>query len=156
MAGSPNAIPPFERFYEAHKGEVLAFLRRRAGRDRADDLFQETFLRALRAYERLEHGEHLRAWVLTIAASATVDAARRERPAAELGVEPAGEDLRPAFEELAPLTDGLPPKQRAAVVLRYGYGLGYDEIGDALGSTETAARQAASAGVRRIRQEKET
>jgi DNA-directed RNA polymerase specialized sigma24 family protein len=35
-----SGIPPFERFYECHKGEVLAFLRRRAGRDRADDLFQ--------------------------------------------------------------------------------------------------------------------
>lgn len=149
------AVPPFERFYETHKREVLAFLRRRAGRDRADDLFQETFLRALRAYGRLEHGEHLRAWVLTIAARATVDAARRERPTAELLLEPGGEDPRPAFEELAPLTDGLPPKERAAVVLRYGYALGYDEIGAALGSTEAAARQAASSGVRRIRQEKE-
>ncbi len=147
------AVPPFERFYEANKGEVLLFLRRRAGRDRADDLFQETFLRALRAYDRLEHGEHLRAWALTIAASALIDAARKERPAAELLLDPSGEDPRPAFEELAPLTDGLPPKERAAVVLRYGYALGYDEIGVALGSTEAAARQAASAGVRRLRNE---
>jgi len=141
-----SGIPPFERFYEAHKGEVLALLRRRAGRDRADDLFQETFLRALRAYGRLEHGEHLRAWVLTIATNAVVDAARRDRPTAELSVEPAGEDARPAVEELAPLTDDLPPKERAAVVLRYGYDLG---------SNEQAARQAASAGVRRLRKEKE-
>src|SRR3989440_9570849 len=100
-----SGVPPFERFYESHQGEVLAFLRRRAGRDQADDLFQETFLRALRAYGRLEHGEHLRAWVLTIAANALVDAARREKPTTELAVEPGGEDPRPAFEELAPLTD---------------------------------------------------
>ena len=153
MAGT--GVPPFERFYESHKGEVLAFLRRRAGRDRADDLFQETFLRALRAYGRLEHGDHLRAWVLKIAANSVVDAARRERPTAELTVEPSGEDARPALEELAPLTDGLPPKERAAVVLRYGYDLDYDAIGAALGSNEQAARQAASAGVRRLRQEKE-
>jgi RNA polymerase sigma factor (sigma-70 family) len=149
-------VPPFERFYETYKGEVLAFLRRRAGRDRADDLFQETFLRALRAYARLEHGEHLRAWVLTIAANAVVDAARRERPSLELAVDAAGEDARPPFEELAPLTDGLPPKERAAVVLRYGYDLDYDAIGAALGSNEQAARQAASAGVRRLRKRKET
>jgi RNA polymerase sigma factor (sigma-70 family) len=149
------AVPPFERFYEAHNGEVLAFLRRRAGSDRADDLFQETFLRALRAYGRLEHGEHLRAWVLTIADRAFIDAMRREKPTAELAVEPGGEDPRPAFEELAPLTDGLPPKERAAVVLRYGYALDYDEIGAALGSSEDAARQAASAGVRRLRKEKD-
>jgi RNA polymerase sigma factor (sigma-70 family) len=148
-------IPPFELFYEAHKGEVLALLRRRAGRDRADDLFQETFLRALRAYDRLEHGEHLRAWVLTIATNAVVDSARRDRPTAELSVDPAGEDQRPAVEELAPLTDDLPPKERAAVVLRYGYDLDYDTIGAALGSNEQAARQAASAGVRRLRKEKE-
>jgi RNA polymerase sigma factor (sigma-70 family) len=146
-------LPPFELFYEAHQGEVFAFLRRRAGRDRADDLFQETFLRALRAYGRLEHGEHLRAWVLTIAANAVVDAVRRERPIAELPIEPAAEDTRPAVEELAPLTDDLPPKERAAVVLRYGYDLDYDTIGAALGSNGQAARQAASAGVRRLRKE---
>ncbi len=150
-----TAIPPFEWFYESHSGEVLAFLRRRAGRDRADDLFQETFLRALRAYDRLEHGEHLRAWVLTIAANAVVDAARRERPTAELAIEPVSEDERPAIEELAPLTDDLPPTERTAVVLRYGYDLDYDAIGAALGSNEQAARQAASAGVRRLRKEKE-
>jgi RNA polymerase sigma factor (sigma-70 family) len=150
-----TGIPPFERFYESHSGEVLAFLRRRTGRDRADDLFQETFLRALRAYGRLEHGEHLRAWVLTIATNAIVDAARRDRPATELSVEPAVEDKRPPIEDLAPLTDDLPPKERAAVVLRYGYDLDYDAIGAALGSNEQAARQAASAGVRRLRKEKE-
>lgn len=147
------AVPPFETFYETHKDEVLAFLRRRVGRQRADDLFQDTFLRALRAYNRLEHGEHLRAWVLTIAGRLVIDGARRERPQAELSAEPAIEDGLPAYEELAPMTDGLPPKERAAVVLRYGYGLGYDEIGAALGSTEQAARQAASAGVRRLRKE---
>jgi RNA polymerase sigma factor (sigma-70 family) len=150
-----TGIPPFERFYESHNGEVLAFLRRRAGRDRADDLFQETFLRALRAYGRLDHGEHLRAWVLTIAANAVIDAARRERPTAELALEPAGEDERAAIDELAPLTDSLPPKEKAAVVLRYGYDLDYDTIGAALGSNEQAARQAVSAGVRRLRKEKE-
>jgi DNA-directed RNA polymerase specialized sigma24 family protein len=53
------------------------------------------------------------------------------------------------------LTDDLPPKERAAVVLRYGYDLEYDEIGAALGSNETAARQAASAGVRRLRKEQQ-
>jgi RNA polymerase sigma factor (sigma-70 family) len=147
------AVPPFETFYEAHRDEVLAFLRRRVGRERAEDLFQDTFLRALRAYDRLEHGEHLRAWVLTIAGRLVIDGARRTKPESELEAEPAVEDGRPAYEELAPLTEELPPKQRAAVVLRYGYDLDYDEIGAALGSTEAAARQAASAGVRRLRKE---
>ncbi|MGI8479149.1 MAG: RNA polymerase sigma factor [Gaiellaceae bacterium] len=49
------------------------------------------------------------------------------------------------------MTDGLPPKERAAVVLRYGYDLSYDQIAVALGSSEGVARQAASTGVRRLR-----
>ncbi len=145
-----TAVPPFETFYEAHRSEVLRFLGRRLGHQQAEDAFQETFLRALRAYPRLEHGEYLRAWVLTIASRIVLDDVRKRRPQGELP-ELAVEDELAAFEQLAPLTDGLPPNQRAAVVLRYGYDLGYDEIGDALGSTEAAARQAASAGVRRIR-----
>ena len=144
------AIPPFERFYEEHRVEVLRLLRRRLGADRADDAFQETFLRALRAYGRLEHGEHLRAWVLTIAQNVALDTLRRARPTSEL-VETGVEDSRPAYATLADLTEGLAPKERAAVVLRYGYDLSYDQIASALGSSSDAARQATSSGVRRLR-----
>ena len=145
------SIPPFERFYAEHAAEVLAVLRRRLGRDRADDAFQETFLRALRAYDRLRHGEHLRAWVLTIAARVAIDTHRRAGTPTEELPELPHLDERPAHEELAFLTDTLPAKERAAVVLRYGYDLDYDQIAAALDSTPDAARQAASAGVRRLR-----
>ena len=144
------AIPPFERFYEEHRSDVLRLLRRRLGADRAEDAFQETFLRALRAYGRLDHGEHLRAWVLTIAQNVALDTLRRTRPTSEL-VEAAAADAEPAYADLAELTDGLGPKERAAVVLRYGYDLSYDQIATALGSSPEAARQATSTGVRRIR-----
>jgi RNA polymerase sigma factor (sigma-70 family) len=144
------SIPPFEHFYEQHRAEVLRLLRRRLGADRAEDAFQETFLRALKAYRRLEHAEHLRAWVLTIAQNVALDALRRSKPSAEL-LDTGAEDSRPAYENLAELTDGLPPKERAAVVLRYGYDLSYDQIASALGSSPDAARQAASMGVRRLR-----
>jgi RNA polymerase sigma factor (sigma-70 family) len=143
-------IPPFERFYEEHRDEVLGMLRRKLGATAAEDAFQETFLRALRAYPRLEHGEHLRAWVLTIAGRIAIDTVRRARPTAELP-EIGGEDARPAYEELAEFTDELPPAERAAVMLRYGYDLTYDDIAAALGSSAEAARQAASSGVRRLR-----
>ena len=148
-------IPPFETFYETHRTEVFRYLASRLGGQRAEDAFQETFLRALRAYERLEHADHLRAWILTIASRIAIDDYRRLKPTSELPEDLAHEDVRPAFEELAPLTDGLPPKERAAVVLRYGYDLDYAEIGGALDSTEQAARQAASAGVRRLRKEQQ-
>jgi RNA polymerase sigma factor (sigma-70 family) len=145
------SVPPFERFYEQHRDEVFSFLVRRLGRERAEDAFQETFLRALRGYSSLRHGEHLRAWAFTIASRIVVDEHRKARPEGSMP-ELATEDGRPAFAELEHLADQLPPTERAAVVLRYGYDLDYADIGTALGSNATAARQAASSGIRRLRQ----
>jgi len=150
MESVASRIPPFETFYVEHRDEVLGVLRKSLGGDRAEDAFQETFLRALRAYDRLSHGEHLRAWVLTIARNVALDVHRRTRPTGEMP-ELAHVDGLPAFVELGELTDGLPSTERAAVVLRYGYDLDYDRIAEALGSSPEAARQAASAGVRRLR-----
>jgi RNA polymerase sigma factor (sigma-70 family) len=143
-------VPPFERFYEAWSGEILAFLRRRLGAADAEDAFQETFLRALRGYDRLEHGRELRAWAYTIAARVAVDVHRRRRPTGE-AAEGAAIDARPAYAEIEHLAGGLPPTERAAVVLRYGYDLSYEDIGAALGSNADAARQATSSGIRRLR-----
>jgi RNA polymerase sigma factor (sigma-70 family) len=144
-------VPPFERFYLAYRDEVLGYLRRLLGA-RAEDAWQETFLRALRAYGRLEHGRHLRAWVFTIATNVALDDLRvKQRTVPQADVEPVTELHRDAFRELEHLTDGLPPTERAAVVLRYGYDLPYAQIADALGSSEEAARAAASSGVRRLR-----
>jgi RNA polymerase sigma factor (sigma-70 family) len=147
-------IPPFERFYEEHRDAILGHLSRLLGRAAAEDAFQETFLRALRAYPSLRHGEHLRAWVFTIATRVAFDQRARDGRATsnKLSLEPEGApDSLPAYAELEELTADLPPKERAAVVLRYGYDLDYDAIGAALDSTEDAARQAASSGVRRLR-----
>jgi len=146
-----SPVPPFERFYLEHREAVLAFLRRRLPRDAADDVFQETFLRALRGYDSLDHGEHLRAWVLTIAGRLVIDHARRRRPTVAEVPELPWEDGRPAYAQLEHLAAHLPPTERTAVVLRYGYDLDYDDIAGALGSSAEAARQAASSGVRRLR-----
>lgn len=147
------AIPPFEHVYERHAGEVLGYLTRLLGRQAAEDAWQETFLRALRAYPKLRHGRHLRAWVFTIATHVALDERRRARPVAGGPPELPVADGPPAFAELAPYTAGLPPTERAAVVLRYGYDLDYADIAQALGSSPAAARQAASSGVRRLRRQ---
>jgi len=144
-------IPPFERFYEEQSTPVLGYLRRLLG-DRAEDAWQETFLRALRAYPTLRHGRHLKAWVFTIATRVALDERRRPTPA-HVQVDVPVEDGRPAYAELEHLAGELPPTERAAVVLRYGYDLDYGDIGEALGSSADAARQAASSGVRRLRRE---
>jgi RNA polymerase sigma factor (sigma-70 family) len=147
-----DQIPPFERFYLSHRDEVLGYLRRLLGQ-RAEDAWQETFVRALRAYGRLDHGRHLRAWVFTIATNVAMDELRAAQKETRTPIvdEPAAELRQDAFKELEHLTGGLPPTERAAVVLRYGYDLPYVQIAGALGSSEEAARAAASSGVRRLR-----
>jgi RNA polymerase sigma factor (sigma-70 family) len=144
-------VPPFERFYEEQRGPVLAQLRGMLGRDDADDAFQETFLRALRAYPTLEHGRYLRAWALQIARNVAIDTLRRTRTASADVPDLESVDEPLPYEELRRLTAELPQKERAAVYLRYGYDLTYEEIGSALGQSPEAARQAASSGVRRLR-----
>jgi RNA polymerase sigma factor (sigma-70 family) len=145
------AAPPFERLYEAHRDEILAYLRRIAAPGEAEDAFQETFLRALRAYDRLRSTDSLRAWLFTIATRVAIDEHRRRSARPLAGLEPSAEQARPAYAEIEHLTDDLPPTERAAVVLRFAYDLPYAVIGVALGTSEEAARQAASSGVRRIR-----
>jgi RNA polymerase sigma factor (sigma-70 family) len=144
-------IPPFERFYEEHRNAVFRHLVRLLGRQRAEDAFQETFLRALRGYPSLEHGRHLKAWIFTIATRVAVDEGRKRRREPALTEELGIDGERPAYAQLEHLADELPEKERAAVVLRYGYDLPYDQIAEALDSSEEAARQAASSGVRRLR-----
>ena len=87
----------------------------------------------------------------------TLLVATTERGLCRIAYDPELESLdgRPAFAQLEHLADELPPTERAAVVLRYGYDLDYAEIGAALDSSATAARQAASAGIRRLRRKEQ-
>ena len=78
-------LPPFEGLYEQHAGELYGYLTRLLGRQAAEDAWQETFLRALRAYPTLRHGRHLRAWLFTIATRIAKSHARRCRPCRSVG-----------------------------------------------------------------------
>ena len=95
------AIPPFERFYEERKDEIFGYLSRLLGREAAEDAFQETFLRALRAYGKLEHGRHLRAWAFTIATRVAVDERRRAVPVLEPREVPVADERPEAARQAA-------------------------------------------------------
>jgi RNA polymerase sigma factor (sigma-70 family) len=154
------ALPPFQAFLDEHRTEVYRVLVAAVGPSDADDCFQETFISALGAYDRLREGANLRAWVLTIAHRKAIDhhRARTRRPvpmaeAPEPPPEPAGES-RPGLDgRVWALVRELPPKQRAAVVHRYVTDLSYADIGAVIGSSEEAARRSAHEGLRRLRRE---
>lgn len=147
-------LPPFWSLVEAHGDELLRHARRLAGDAEAEDVLQEALLRALRAYPRLRHGDHLRAWLYRVTTTTAYDSFRargREWVTDEVpspAVEP--EHYDGAFEALiAP----LPEPARAALRLRFVDDLDYDGVAAALGCSSVAARQRVSTAVRSLRKQ---
>ncbi len=148
---------PFQRFFEQHREPVWRYLVAAVGPLHADDAFQETFLAALRAYDRRCAGTSASAWVMTSAHNKAMDhhraAARRAVPVAELP-EVAQHDHGPASDAGAwARVRTLPPKQRAALTLRYAADLTHAEVARALGCSEEAARRSAHEGLKTLRLE---
>ncbi|MGH2950232.1 MAG: RNA polymerase sigma factor [Solirubrobacteraceae bacterium] len=150
---SAVALPPFWSLVEAHGDELLAHARRLAGDQQAEDVVHDALLRALRAYPRLRHADHLRAWLYRVTTTTAIDhhrARRRELPTEE--VPPVA--IHDSYDEgtfealIAPLPDGA----RAALHLRFVEDLDYDGIADRLGISAPAARQRVSTAVRTLRE----
>lgn len=163
MTKTAVRLPPFQRFLDAHRDDVLRFLVASVGRHDADDAFQETFLSALRAYPRLRADSNLRGWVLTIAHRKAIDVhrarGRNPVPVAEIH----GGARRTQAPPPVPSDRGdgehwdrvraLPARQREVLTLRYAADLSHAEIATALGCTEEAARRAAADGLKNLRKE---
>ncbi len=142
----------------------MAVLRGAVGREGAEDCFQETFLSALRSYPKLRDTENLRGWLITIAHRKAIDhhraTGRRPMPVADVGEVPAATNSTAHEPPLPAGGDGvwtavgaLPPKQRAAVALRYACDLPHAEIAAALGCSPEAARRSLHEGIKRLRKE---
>jgi RNA polymerase sigma factor (sigma-70 family) len=147
-------LPPFQAFIDEHARPVLSFLRAAVGPVEADDCFQETFLSALRAYNRLD-GANPRAWVMTIARRKAIDhyraRARRPEPRAELPERAGDGGMDVADGGLWRKVAALPPKQRHAVALRFAADLPYRDVGVVLDCSEEAARRSVHEGLKRLR-----
>jgi RNA polymerase sigma factor (sigma-70 family) len=148
--------PPFQRFLDTHRDDVWRYLVAAVGRHDADDCFQETFISAMRAYPRLRPESDLRAWVLTIAHRKALDHHRaRGRRAVPTDPLPdvAVHDSHEGDAGVWARVHALPPKQRAAVLLRFAGDLSHRQVAEAMGCSEEAARRSAHEGLRRLREE---
>jgi RNA polymerase sigma factor (sigma-70 family) len=149
-------LPPFQTLIDEHATEVMAVLRGAVGRQGAEDAFQETFLAALRAYPNLREASNLRGWLVTIAHHKAIDH-HRARGRAPVPVESVREeavfDPDPTDGEVWKAVGALPPKQRAAITLRFAGDLPHEEIATALGCSPEAARRSLHEGLKRLRKE---
>jgi RNA polymerase sigma-70 factor, ECF subfamily len=148
----PGVPQDFDRLYEETYprlfGTLVTLLRDRAA---AEDCVQEAYLRAFRAWPRWRPDAPVEAWLHRIAINVAVSHIRREkvRSAVALLRRSPAETPGPAEigdPDLLAELRALPPKQAAALVLRYVHGYSNREIGQALGVPErTVASRLAAA-----------
>jgi RNA polymerase sigma-70 factor (ECF subfamily) len=181
--GQPKARPrpvspaAFDAVFEAHKADVYRVACALTGNARdAEDLFQETWLRAVKAGRGPERLQDFRPWLLTIAANVHRDGLRKARVRRVFFLEratamaearddadtgwdsgrDAGRDqaARTEFEIcLARAVSKLPPKQRRVFVLKDVEGFRHDEIGRMLGIPERTVRTLLHRAVKRLQKE---
>lgn len=163
--GRVMAEDAFEAVVGAHHAEIRRYLLRVTARaSDADDLSQETFLRAFRAYPALPPGANVRAWLFTIATNLGRNhfraQSRRRRAYAVVALDaPAGAPDRAdgrliadeARARVEQVIGGLPEKQRLAFIMRKMHELDYSEIGTSLHCSEESARAHVFQALRKIR-----
>ena len=159
MAHSPES---FDQIAERYRPDLLAYLTRMLGDAHdAEDACQDALLRAHRAFGRLLAGSNTRAWLYKIATNTALNALKRRKrqEANQVDVDleriPDGADAsleqREQLRAVARAVEDLPPKQRAALMMRRFQGLGYAEIAAALGGSEASARANVYQAIRQLR-----
>jgi RNA polymerase sigma-70 factor (ECF subfamily) len=169
MAREKLPLPiAFERIMQRHEREIMRYLLRISG-NRADaaDLFQETWLRAYRAYPGLKPESDVRPWLYAIALNLSRnrarDGARRARvivsedksnPAVNgggRGSHRLSENEGYAAVHLRDLMSALPARQREALHLRYFAGLDYAGIATAMDCSQQSARANVSQAMKKLK-----
>ena len=152
----------FEASVERYRGEIVVYLVRVLGnREDAEDACHDALLRACRAAGQLTDTRQLRAWLYKIATRSAFNALKRQRrsaaryadvdpdslPARSAGTPPDRRELR----QVVRAANGLPAKQRAALMQRLFHDLSYADIGVALNCSPAAARANVYQALKRLR-----
>ncbi len=139
------------RIVERHAGPLARFAASVGARGEADEVVQDTFVRAFASLDSFRGESSLRTWLFTIARRRLLDRRRSEKRRGEQ-VEVKDTDAITEFdaldgvvademrERMSAAVARLTPTQREVFTLRVGEGMSYKEIAEAAGTTEGAAR----------------
>jgi len=156
--------PSFDSVISLYSAEIFAYLWRHLyGRDDAEDCLQEVFLRAFKAYERLDGDANIRAWLYKIATNEVMSYHRkRNRKFNYQGIfdqdlvstdsSPIQQlEMKERFEVLMGAVNALPHRQRSAFLLRKYHELSYVDIARILDCSEEAARANVYQALKKLR-----
>lgn len=145
----------FATIVEKYKDPVFNVAYRMLGNPtEAEDVAQETFVRAYTQLHTYQQGRRFSTWLLSIASHLSIDQLRRRRFLAlplenapflewiaDLGAGPEQAALQvEASDEMQKVLSALPPKYRTVLVLRYWYDLSYEEIAEMLSLTSALVK----------------
>jgi RNA polymerase sigma-70 factor (ECF subfamily) len=152
----------FETLVRSHQGHIRAFLRRVCKNAAlADDLAQETFLRAYQKYGQLKDQGAAKSWLFQIAYRVFLDYIRKENR--RKGIDDTKNltqgDMQDMYSPANPATkmdveqamNALPHDQRAALMLSFSYGLSHLEIAQTLDQPLGTVKSHISRGKLRLR-----
>jgi RNA polymerase sigma factor (sigma-70 family) len=154
-------MPSLTDLVDAHSAALYTYLWRLT-RDpqAAEDHLQETFLRAHKAWAKVQAHPNPRAWLYRTATNLArsawqkqkrfVDELDNERPSGEFGI-PEQIAQREQLRAIARAVEALPPQQRAALILRQYQDFDYANIAAALHCTEPTARAHVSQALKKLR-----
>ena len=161
----------FRALVDRHSRAVYRLAHRMTGNPQdAEDVVQETFLKAYRQLGRFESRANFGTWLHRIAVNCSIDLIRGRKhqemgqDANDLELLDSGDDQRvdPSPERLMLSSEvqervgramgGLTAMERAAFVLRHFEGRSIDEISKALGLKTNAAKHSIFRAVRKMRQ----
>ena len=139
-----------ELLYEEYQRPLLAYITRLVSdRDAAEDLCQETFIKALRCWHQRDTSASVAAWLYRIATNTAYDFLRRRRRirfTPLLDIEPpphGGHTMESRLDEGEPVQRALsqlPDIYRLPLVLHSCEGHSTQEIADALGCSNSAIK----------------
>jgi RNA polymerase sigma-70 factor (ECF subfamily) len=151
--GTVDAGVLFESYHDRIYRYVLSLVKNPA---EAEDLTQDTFLRAYRHGDSLRDPEAVRGWLYRIATHVCLDRLRQRKPLISLdGEEGEARVAPPVSQSPSPLDvserketsacvqrclDFLPDKYRAVILLHEAHSLTAPEIADLLGVTLTTVK----------------
>lgn len=144
----------FHDRFEAARPRLLAICRTVVGPDDAEDVAQETYLRASERIGQLRSPMAFDAWLVRIALNEARSVARRRaRHHQPLGDADPPSLVRDRDLALLQLVNQLPVRERMAIVLFYGYGYNARDVARLLGISHINARTVLFRARRRLRKE---
>ena len=136
-----RAVDGYDARFEATRERLVRICSGFVGADAAEDIVHDAYLRGRGRFGQLRDHDRFEAWMTRLAINLCANHHRSGRRLRDLLPSLRGRaTAAPRDAGLRELVEGLPPRERTLIVLHYGHGYQFDEIGRLTGLSTVNAR----------------